>query len=418
MIAPALPVLPFGLHEGPIQMQLLSVLRTVRDGKVRLSGMVRRGNAAEPTEVYFEFPGEWAEWVPESADPFAAALLIPAMMAREPLVLDPPISPMLLRNLPEIRSAFATWYPEMLASPITATPGAVRPAPIEPRAATFFSGGVDSFYTLFKRLGPDPLPEPLTHVIFMRGIETPLEEAKGTDASLAHIQAIASELGVSVISGETNIRTFFKRHWERYYFGSGLAATAAALSGGLSTVCIPSGRSYAYLHPEGSNPITDQMMSTEACRIVHDGSEANRAQKLEAAIRFAPDVVRANLRVCMMNDGGAFNCGACYKCVRTMVVLDILGELERHTLFRKVDRAAWERWMEADHHMFNCEALAFARRHAAPPATIRLLQSVVDRRERTDALIRLVKHSPLVRVLPVLRAIRDRLGMPARMHEL
>lgn len=397
-------------------MRLHDISRVVRDGTVRLSGWVTRDGDREPTEVYFEFGEEFAEWVPESADPFAIALLVPAMMAQEPLVITPPISPMLHRNLPEVRDAFAQWFPELLASSIKATPGRVRSPALQPRAASFFSGGVDSFYTLLKRKGPAPLPEPLTHVIFMRGIETPLDESQGTEGSLERITALSMQCGVGVVAGETNIRTFFNRHWERYYFGSGLAATAAALSAGLSTVCIPSGRAYSHFHPEGSNPITDQMLSTEACRVVHDGAEANRAQKLEAAIRMAPEIVRPNLRVCMNNQGGAFNCGACYKCVRTMVILDILGELEQHTLFNRVDRRIWKRWLQADHHMFNTEALAFARRHNAAAPTIRLLQQIVDRTERFDAVVQFVKHSPLARLLPGLRSVRDRLGISARMH--
>jgi hypothetical protein len=258
----------------------------------------------------------------------------------------------------------------------------------------------------------------MTHVIYMRGVETPLEQSRGTDDSLARIFALASGCGVGVVSGTTNIRTFFTRHWERYYFGSGLAAIAAALSGGLSTVCIPAGHSYSDFAPEGSNPITDPLLATEACHIVHDGGEVTRAERLEISLQIAPTIVRPNLRVCTANDGGAFNCGACYKCVRTMVILDILGELEKHTLFNRIDRRNWKRNMLKDHHDFNRQALAFAHKHRAVPSTIRLLQKVVNKTERFDAMTRLVKHSPLNLILPSLRAVRDRLGISARMHKV
>jgi hypothetical protein len=285
-------------------MRLHDISRVVQGGTVRLSGWVTRDGDREPTEVYFEFGEEFAEWVPESADPFAAALLVPAMMAQEPLVITPPISPLLLRNLPDIRDIFAKWYPELFASPITATPGSVRAPAVDPSAATFFSGGVDSFYTLLKRLGPDPLPEPLTHLIYMRGVETPLEEARGTDAALARIQIVADAQGVGVVVGQTNIRTFFKRHWERYYVGSGLAATALALGGGLRTVCVPSTTPYSRFRPEGSNPLTDPKFSTEYTQLVHDGSEVDRSRKIEKALEWNAEAVRTNLRVCMANDGG------------------------------------------------------------------------------------------------------------------
>lgn len=399
-------------------MHLLSISRTVRGGTIRLTGLVQRGDSSDPTDVWFEFPEVYADWVPESADPFAAALLVPAMMAQEPLILDPPISPLLLGNLSEIRNIFAKWYPELLASTITATAGQVRPPAAEPRAATFFSGGVDSFYTLLKRLGPDPLPEPLTHLIYMRGIETPLEAAHGTEASSARIELIAATLGIEVIAGKTNIRTFFNRHWERYYLGSGLAATAIALGGGFRSICIPSADPYSRLKAQGSTPLTDPLFSSEYLRIVHDGAEVDRSEKVARAISWDPDTVRANLRVCMGNSGGDFNCGTCYKCVRTAIVLDLLGHLDTSGLSRSSDRSRWPAALRADQIGYNKEALALAVSLGTRPDLLRILRRTVDRHERFDAMVRLIKHSPLVRLLPVLRAVRDRLGVAPRVHKV
>ncbi|MDK0575371.1 hypothetical protein P6P35_16130, partial [Clostridium perfringens] len=86
--------------------------------------------------------------------------------------------------------------------------------------------------------------------------------------------------GVELITGETNIRSVFPLHWERYYFGSGLAAVAAALAPGFGYVCIPSSFTYNHLVAHGSTPLADERFSTAAQQLVHDGCEATRAQKV------------------------------------------------------------------------------------------------------------------------------------------
>ena len=92
---------------------------------------------------------------------------------------------------------------------IDATPRSTDPAPLAARAATFFSGGVDSFYTLLKRRGREPLPAPLTHVVFMRGLEKPLDFLRGVEASEQLVQSSAAEAGVQFILGDSHRRLHF-----------------------------------------------------------------------------------------------------------------------------------------------------------------------------------------------------------------
>lgn len=173
-------------------MRLLSV--SVRTGAdtVRIVAEAESGSPSRVFELYFEYPIAFAPFVSPAADSFAAAMLIPAMRRGEPLHITPPLSPRLLFHLPRIRDIIHTWHPELTRSAIHATPGPVDPAPPPNRAATFFSGGIDSFYTLLKGLRHEPLPAPLTHVVFMRGLEKPLDFMKGVEAAQALVQQIGA----------------------------------------------------------------------------------------------------------------------------------------------------------------------------------------------------------------------------------
>ena len=62
-------------------------------------------------------------------------------------------------------------------------------------------------------------------------------------------------------------------------------------------------------------------------RIEHVGATRAREQKVAAIAGM--DLARRHLRVCYENRNGAYNCGRCEKCVRTMVALEVVGVLDQ-----------------------------------------------------------------------------------------
>lgn len=375
------------------------------------------GSNGRKNEIRFEFPRAWDEFVSDAGDAFAIALLLPSMAANEPLELHVPVSESLLFNLTGIRDIFHTWYPRFHRVPIRGEMRRAAPETARSRgAATFFSGGIDSFYTLLKRIDHEPLPVPLRHMIFMHGIERSLEDGKGTEDSQLRAERIAAQLGVRCIVGTTNLRSLFPLHWEQYYFGSALAAVASTLARGLSYVCIPSAFTYLDQIPHGSSPLVDDRFSTPSIRIVHDGSEASRAMKTARIVDWAPDLVLENLRVCILNSGGDFNCGRCYKCVRTAVALEALGVRQRVRSFRDRSTGHWDRAMLGDHPAFIAGNLELARQRAADPALVARLERVVRKIHRYDGVAAYAKNSPLEHLLPIYRRARELAGGRPRMH--
>ena len=416
-------------------MRLLDIELRTNNDRVRLIGYVERatehrtvpwainesifekcGRAGEPVEVFFEFPKRYEEFVSRAANAFAIALMLPSMASGESLEIDSPVSELLTFNLKGIRDIFHTWFPQFERIEIHAKKSAQVRKKTQPHAAAFFSGGVDSLYTLLKRLTSEPLPVPLTHIIFMHGVEQSLEESMQTNLSQIRAEKVAAMTGVDCIVGTTNLRTVFPLHWERYYVGTALAATALSLSDGLGYVCIPSSHSHRHQIMSGTSPLVDERFSTETIRVVHDGSEAGRAEKTARILEWNQDLVLQNLRVCIENAGGDFNCCECYKCVRTAVAIRAFGLWDKATTFPNKSFSHWKKIISDDHLFHTMDNLEYARNFSKDRDLVKLLDGIVRRRNRYDAMATYAKNSPLAYSLPVFWKLRELLGGSPRIR--
>jgi hypothetical protein len=392
-------------------MRLIEI-RTTQTGELaRVTGTIERQRSGQRFECYFEYRIPDSGFPGNAADAFAAALLLPAMRAGEPLEIVPPISPRLAFNLPRIRDIFHTWWPDFPRIGIDLNTRADESRPRASGAATFFSGGVDSFYSLLKyRKGAAELPTPLSHIVFMKGIESRLEFKEHARESETWVQEVAAAAGVECIVGEGDIRTSLQGpednlHWERHYHGSALAAVALGLSHRLAYVCIPSAFNYNHLVSHGSTPLVDEMYSTENLYVLHDGAESTRANKIASIVKWDRDLVLNHLRVCIMNAGGAFNCGRCYKCVRTAIPLYVLGLWDRAHTFRDKSMDHWEQEVASDHLALINENLQFALENGGDSKIIGILKRARRWNQRRDKLLNLLgtSFSPL---LPLAQRLR------------
>jgi hypothetical protein len=372
---------------------------------VRMTAHVERERTGERIQPYVEY-GMDADYAGPAADAFAAATLLPSMRAGERLSIVPAISPRLCAMLPRLRDLFCSWWPHLARIDIDVTPDEGRPSSRLKRAATFLSGGVDSFYSLLKHHGRHGgLPVPLTHAIFMRGVETRLESIRGVESTETWVREIAARTCGSAIIGETNFRTVLQGprdnlHWEHHYHGSALAAIALGVAGGISFVCVPGAYSYRHLIPHGSSPLSDEWYSTEHLQVLHDGPESTRPEKVARIIEWDRDLVLAHLRVCIRNRGAAHNCCRCKKCVRTAVPLRVLGVWQDASTFPEKGMEHWERVMEEDHVALTEENLAFAREHGAERDLMAMLERVVRKKRRNEQLKKVLARPPLDRMRP------------------
>lgn len=260
---------------------------------------------------------------------FLACTLVPAMKIGEPMVFDGYISPLLLDSITPIMGILSKWYPSELKD-IDFIGGDF---PIESgvrenkKTACFFSGGVDSFYTLLKH------QEEIDTIVYVHGFDLWLHETEFREMVSKRLQKIAAEMGKELIEVETNLLDFSHKicDWQTHYHGSALASVAMLLSGIIGKMYIPSSFHTNDLFPWASHPELDKLWSTEEVEIVHDGCEATRLDKVKDIS--AHQIALDHLRVCLDRRAGLYNCSTCEKCIRTMISLHIAGALEKSKTF-------------------------------------------------------------------------------------
>jgi hypothetical protein len=255
-----------------------------------------------------------------SGDAQIAVQLIPSMRLGRDFSVDR-ASPRLLGNVGQLQDIFHCFDGGLKKVSVTAREPAAE-ARTGDRVGAFFSGGIDSFYTALRHR------HELTDLIFLHGFDFLLEEAEVRRRASLAARAAASELGMNLIEVETDYRARLGSflHWQQLH-GPALAVVALLLQAQLSRVLLPASRSYDVLIPNGSHPLVDPLWSTERIEFIHDATEVRRAEKV-AYVADSPLAMR-HLRVCWQNVDGAYNCGRCEKCLRTMLSLKVAGALER-----------------------------------------------------------------------------------------
>jgi hypothetical protein len=371
---------------------------------------IESGRKREPLQLMFEYPAGCEALLRESADAFVPALLVPCMSRSEPLEIVPAISTRLHAALDTIQTILAQWWPELRHVPVEATPTDSSAASATGTSASFFSGGVDSFYTCLKHAGEpgSPLAPRLTHLVHMEGVEKPVEES--VDALSLHetIRRIAEHYGLDVVFGRTNIRTVFPISWSKYYHGAGLASVGISLASGFRRILIPSTHSFRHLFAWGSHPLLDPLWSTERTEIVHDGCEVTRIEK---TARIADDPFALDhLRVCLRNHGGPGNCGSCAKCIRTMVTLHALGALSRAKSFPSRELPAdFDRLLplaQDNDRAFAEEIVSYLQERDPGNRVARTLSWRLRQTRRRVAARNYVHNSALEGALPAVRVVR------------
>jgi len=254
---------------------------------------------------------------------FAAALPI-AMASASTLDVPRGVSRRLLDASGGIQRLLAAWDPAL--TPVEVRRGDGGPIPVAEApargTAAFFTGGVDSFYTVLTRR------EELDALIYVHGFDLPLEDERKRELVSASIRGVAAEFGLPLIEVETDLRSVSDDvcGWELIYTSAALASVGHLLASRFGRILIPATHSYRDLHPIGTHPLLDPLYSSERLGFEHVDS-VRRVDKLEYLVE--SELAMSALRVCFQPDVRALNCGRCPKCVRTMVGLRVIGALGR-----------------------------------------------------------------------------------------
>lgn len=291
----------------------------------KLSGVVSGVAHAPDFKLWFSVPYE----IENCGDPFLVSLLPTAMKNGDDLeIIDAPVSSYLIQQIDQIQNIWSRWFGY---KPIRVTVKKTREdRPSSSNIGCFFTGGVDSFYSLLKNLKGERKP---THLLFAHGFDIPLTDGVRYDMVKSRISSIAKTLDLVPVFPSSNIRQFTDGNcdWGLLQHGSALAGLALCMQNIFKTILIPATHIYSDELPWGSHPLIDPLWSTETLSFIHDGCEATRVQKILREISRS-DIALANLRVCWRTNK-EYNCGKCEKCLRTMLNLIAAGCLERCSTF-------------------------------------------------------------------------------------
>jgi len=352
----------------------LVIVDKIQSGQNLVSGTIEAGKRRH--EISFRSALELSDHGAESL----LLLALPAAMRRsEPLQIAAPVSPLLLKHLPEIQKIYHCWDPLLHEVEIIAHPHATTsssPHPASTVGAIAFTGGVDSFYSAIR------CPE--AALMYVHGLDVPLTKHDLRGQVSKKLNQAATQMGRPLLEMETNLRDFSDRYLEWHLaFGGALAACALLLSRHINLFGIPAGQTYTALQPDGAHPVLNPLFGTENLAIHTTGCEALRVEKV--AVIAQNTVAQGALRVCWENRGDAYNCGVCEKCLRTMAALEIYDSLQKFSTFEvPLDYERLSRAVASDSSldMFVQENLTAARTEGAPRALIESLEQTLDRGNR------------------------------------
>lgn len=304
--------------------------------------------ASFPPRLTFHLPHDTAHTVDVDQPNWAAmALLYPAMLTGQDLVVEADLSPLLLYNMRNDLMALMRNYEPRL-KPIRIEAGISSDTGPRPgrEIMTGFSGGVDSFSTLklYSRPEVPPSLRMTALAVFQVGALGPTSESdRLLPPAVAHAKSQAEDNGLKTYSLSSNMTDIFLPHKPhgpvdfRTTVGFRNAAAALLLQNGVGTY-LPSGTvaynraSYGpYSCTEPLDPVLQPLFSTEKLRVFPAGAGLSRIDKL---ILIADDPqAQRRLNVCVTPGAAtvpttSLNCSACWKCIQTMLVLEALGKLE------------------------------------------------------------------------------------------
>ncbi len=317
--------------------------------EVTVAAAVRldRPGAAVPPTLWFAFPRALGEFVTTRADGFAAALLPLAMRLGERLVVRGDLSCRLAQGMRDYQRIQSAWKPRSFTTVEVECDRVVSRDPSEGTGAVgaAFSGGVDSFHTLWTHLAENERYRPfaITHCLMINGFDKDAD--LGGSGSFGRLQGVYEPMmarhGISLVVVRTNLLQFLGAYVHKQAFAAFVTSPALLLGRLFSHFYLPSSYKFTLLEmfPDGSHPMLDHLLATESMETIHDGAHLSRVEKTVELTSW-PET-RDRLRVCVgatgVQEGGSAiaNCCRCEKCVRTMLTLDLAGALPHYRCFSR-----------------------------------------------------------------------------------
>ena len=243
-------------------------------------------------------------------------------------------------NLTKVKQGFAEMYPmlsfqgSLQAKAIVDNSFAVA----APKAAVFFSGGVDSNFSLISHLDEKPA------LLTILGADIDLEDKQGMKALHQLSVQTSQQYNLDAVTITSSFRQCLNYrkldaktavthngYWGGFQHGMAICGQAFpyAFHKRITTVYIASSRAVQDKEENqawGSAPSIDDNLRFASGQVIHDGYyEYDRQDKIRHIKEYVTRTgQKVHLHVCWETGGGT-NCSCCEKCLRTMLALLLEG---------------------------------------------------------------------------------------------
>ena len=236
------------------------------------------------------------------------------------------------------------------------------------KALVCFSGGVDATSTTLSHLAEEPL------LVSLWGADVPWDDTEGWKPVEATIRKNAETLGLDQMTVQTSFRKLLREgvlnkcvlasgdNWYHgFQHGIGILGHMAPVAWheGIGTVYIASSNIEGTVYTCASDPSIDNFVRFCGAKVVHDGYEMDRQEKIQRITDFSrKNGLQIPLHVCWEKRGGE-NCCHCEKCWRTILGFFAAGEDPKQygfPLFAGFDSLSDD--LEQDYHRFRTLTVA------------------------------------------------------------
>lgn len=283
-------------------------------------------------EIWFEVQGLPENSSIKTADAFFAPCLLLALKKNVPIVFDVPISESISIQASELSYIFATQL-NLNRKLKLSTPNPVAVSRQSTGAITGFSAGVDSWFSLKKNYIDCHVPtKRLTHLL-VNDVGANNSEQKKQQV-LARAREVAMEFNLGLISVRSNVNDLVAMSFERTHTARN-ASVAHLLTSVSDNFYYSSSNTYDHAGVFKTNAmgyadsIILPLLSTDSMSLRSTGSTCTRAEKIREILSIPSIGERLDVCVNHNHKGSSINCGFCWKCCRTELVLETLNVLDQ-----------------------------------------------------------------------------------------
>lgn len=262
----------------------------------------------EPQRIYIEA----SKPVQSNADTWLLLALPIGMKLGLPIVIDGEIDSLLSDNLKNLEREYLRGNRDFKKIEVLTNGTKTNSQIVGKQTASFFSGGLDSFFTATT----EPTVQSL---ICVWGFDIPLQNIASWNQLNEIALNFAKRHGHQLTTVKTNLKTLSHGRllWGRHYHGWALSSVAQALRPNFDSVLIP-GTCSTFNAKWGTNEKLNALCSTSWVELREHGT-GPRVRKMVAINQIDS---LTELRVCLKAGFKFLNCGECKKCRRTRLELD------------------------------------------------------------------------------------------------